>query len=253
MSFTLANSETAQTCQMCYHDITTTYSMLQWMVMMMMMPAWQRLLLGRLHQETAPLELLSQVETTFSCVSPSPWAATGWNARCFVYTISKGAGALISIKTVIELNYLYDCPLELLSMLFSSPRKKSMWGEYNAGSPDTTKGHCIRKPYLCCVTFGCAGEVGWIPADTQSAPVRGTEWILNVWFEVPTSARPRQMAPYCFPYYAFECSARVVEAPNSAWTCVSNPGCDWDVNSRQHGMLRLHCSTYCVCWVWAHC
>lgn len=145
-------------------------------------------LLGRLHQETAPLELLSRVETTFSCVSPSPWAATGWNARCFVYTISKGAGALISIKTVIELNYLYDCPLELLSMLFSSPHKKSMWGEYNAGSPDTTKGHCIRKPYLCCVTFGCAGEVGWIPADTQSAPVRGTEWILNVWFEVPTSA-----------------------------------------------------------------
>lgn len=31
----------------------------------------------------------------------------------------KGAGALISIKTVIGLNYLYDCPLELLSMLFS--------------------------------------------------------------------------------------------------------------------------------------
>lgn len=31
----------------------------------------------------------------------------------------KGACALISIKTVIGLNYLYDCPFELLSMLFS--------------------------------------------------------------------------------------------------------------------------------------
>jgi len=31
----------------------------------------------------------------------------------------RDAGALISIKRAIELNYLYDCPLELLSMLFS--------------------------------------------------------------------------------------------------------------------------------------
>lgn len=53
------------------------------------------------------------------------------------------------------------------------PREKSMWGEYNADSSDTAKGHCIRKPYLCCVTFGCAGELCWIPVDTQSAPVGG--------------------------------------------------------------------------------
>lgn len=31
----------------------------------------------------------------------------------------RGTGALISIKRAIGLNYLYDCPLELLSMLFS--------------------------------------------------------------------------------------------------------------------------------------
>lgn len=31
----------------------------------------------------------------------------------------KGARALISIKMVVGPNYLYDCPLELLSMLFS--------------------------------------------------------------------------------------------------------------------------------------
>lgn len=53
------------------------------------------------------------------------------------------------------------------------PREKSMWAEYNADSSDTAKGHCIRKPYLCCVTFGCARELGWIPADTQPAPVGG--------------------------------------------------------------------------------
>lgn len=47
-----------------------------------------------------------------------------------------------------------------------APRKKSMWGEYNADYFAITKGHCIRKPYLCCVTFGCPGEPGWIPADT---------------------------------------------------------------------------------------
>lgn len=63
----------------------------------------------------------------------------------------------------------------LIQLLKASPCKKSMWGEYNAGGSDTTKGHCIKKPYLCCVTFGNAGEVGSIPVDTQSASVKWTE------------------------------------------------------------------------------
>lgn len=62
-----------------------------------------------------------------------------------------------------------------------APCKKSMWGEYNADTLGTTKGHCIRKPYLCCVTFGCAGELGWIPADTRSAPVGGSWTDCYIW------------------------------------------------------------------------
>lgn len=50
-------------------------------------------------------------------LSLSPWAIMEWLLICL--DNMKGAGALISIKTVIGLNYLYDCPLELLSMLFS--------------------------------------------------------------------------------------------------------------------------------------
>lgn len=53
----------------------------------------------------------------FSPASLSPWAIMEWLLICL--DNMKVAGALISIKLVIGLNYLYDCPLELLSMLFS--------------------------------------------------------------------------------------------------------------------------------------
>lgn len=132
-----------------------------------------------------------------------------------------------------------------------------MWGEYNAGSSDTTKGHCIRKPYLCCVTFGCAGEVGWIPADTQSAPVRGTEWILNVWFEVRTSASAQANGTLLFlPCYAFECSAwAAVEASNSAWTCVSTLDVTamWIRVNTWRRMVHLYCSMYMSSAFFLHC
>lgn len=75
------------------------------------------------HQKTAASDLLESRK--WSCVifpaRLSPWTITGGGGGVLLNCLDnmKGACALISIKTVIVLNYLYDCPLELLSMLFS--------------------------------------------------------------------------------------------------------------------------------------
>lgn len=55
-----------------------------------------------------------------SVIFPAPLSPRAIAERVLICLDNmKGAGALISIKTVIGLNYLYDCPLELLSMLSS--------------------------------------------------------------------------------------------------------------------------------------
>lgn len=101
-----------------------------------------------------------------------------------------------------------------------SPCKKSMWGEYNADPSDTAKGHCIRKPYLCCVTFGCARELGWIPADTVSSSWGEPNRLLYVGLVVQTS----KWHLIVFFIYTFECSAWEAEAPTSTkCTALATP------------------------------
>lgn len=113
----VSNRRTDRTSQMCSCDIIT-YSMF-WKIMM---PNWHSTSLSATIR-TASSELLESRK--WSCVifpaCLSPWTITGWGGGVLLICLDnmKGAGASISIKTVIVLNYLYDCPLELLSMLFS--------------------------------------------------------------------------------------------------------------------------------------
>lgn len=83
------------------------------------MPAWRSPSLAGTDRKRHHLRCC-RVENDACVIFPaslSPRAFTEWLLICL--DNMKGAGALISIKTVIGLNYLYDCPLELLSMLFS--------------------------------------------------------------------------------------------------------------------------------------
>lgn len=105
------------TCQM-YHDITTACSVVEFSGW------WCRLgggtaLLGQLYQNTALLELLSESKMLFSASLAESLGHRRVKCPLFCLYNIKGAGALISIKRTIGLNYLYDCPLELPSMPFS--------------------------------------------------------------------------------------------------------------------------------------
>lgn len=116
----VTNTTTDRTSKMCCHDITT-YTVFGWVVI----PAW--------HNSSLPGSVEKQhrlrrcrVENDCSVIFPaslSPWAIMEWLLICL--DNMKGAGALISIKTAIGLNYLYDCPLELLSMLSPYPSSQS--------------------------------------------------------------------------------------------------------------------------------
>lgn len=142
------------------------------------------------------------------CLWPrSPWTTSGWKSCCFAYAIEDSAGGFISIKLLIGLNYLYDWPLELLSVLFSSPGfSKSLHPARSLCEANTMqtvqtpqKGIALESHTSAVWPLAALGNL----AESLQTPSRlqlgGTEQILTRGI----GGASQQMTPHCFLYLYF--------------------------------------------------
>lgn len=155
--------------------------------------------------------------------------------RCWRLNLNKD-GHWTELSVWLPFRIAVNAFLLILLLKEPLPCKKSMWGEYNAASWLTTKGHCIRKPYLCWVTFGCVGssvESLWAPSQIQSGEQNG---FLKCDWRCAHQRTPKQMAPHCFLYLHFWMSAWVGAMPTSAFS--------WDRNILPDLMEKSKCFSW---------